>query len=126
MGERCDALRLLADHKVCTPADKANIAAVIHDYEQGMTIPQPGNGVLYFSGKKMTKEISLSEVSLKDKIDEWSKIYGPGDGITVESAQHKRFQYAATTTFPALGPTRHHMVRITVLFFPYRLHITNS
>lgn len=104
VAERCDSLRLLADQPQCPPADKENIAAVIHDYEQGMHIPQPGNAVLYFSCKKMTEEIPLNGVSLKDKIDEWCSICGQGGRIMVESVQDTKFQCAATTTFPSMGP----------------------
>lgn len=117
--ERCDSLRLLADQPQCTPADRENIAAVIHDYEQGISIPQPGNAVLYFSGKKMTEEIPLGGVSLKDKID------GQGGHIMVESGQETKYRCATTTTYPSIGPNWHNMVRQRSLF-PYRQHITDS
>lgn len=117
VGERCDSLRLLADQPQCTAADRENIAAVIRDYDQGMPIPQPGNAILYFSGKKMTQEIPLDGVSLKDKIDEWSSIYGQGGRIMVESVQDTKFHCAATTPFPSIGPSGHNMVRRSI--FPY-------
>lgn len=117
VAERCHSLRLIAEQPQCTAADRENIAAVIRDYDQGMHIPQLGNAVFYFSGKKMTEEIPLDGVSLKDKIDEWSRIHEQGGRIMVESVQDTKFQCAATTTFPSIGPSGHNMVRRSI--FPY-------
>lgn len=120
--ERCDSLRLLAEQPQGTTADKENIAAVIHDYEHGMSIPQSGHAVLYFGGKRMSEEVLLSGISVKDKIDEWSKINGDGGRILVESVQDPKFQFAATTTYQSVGSRGHHMVRRKFCYYP----ISNS
>lgn len=116
--ERCESLCLLAEQPQCTTADKENIMAVINDYEHGMSIPKPGYAVLYFGGKRMSEEVLLSGISVKDKIDEWSMINGGGGRIMVESVQDSKFQFAATTTYPSLGPRGHHMVRRSHSFYP--------
>lgn len=107
--ERCDQLHLLVEQPVCSKCDKENIATVIQDYEQGMCIPQPGNAVLYFAGKRRSEEVPLNTISIKDKIDEWTN--HDGGRILVEKLQDPKFQFSATTTCLGVGPHRHHMVR---------------
>lgn len=48
----------------------------------------------------------MGEVSLKDKIDEWCKIYGQGWRIMIESGQESKYQCAATTTYTSIGVER--------------------
>lgn len=107
--ERCDQLRLLGDQPLCTEADKANIAAVIRDYEGGMPIPGKGNGILYFGGRKMTEEIPLEGLSLVDKINEW-KDADPGGRIFVEKIPERKFLFAASMTYPRLCVKGHNAV----------------
>lgn len=90
---------------------------MIRDYEQGMSVPKPGNAVLYFAGKKRSEEVPLEGISIKDKIDEWTKIdpeeEGYGGRILVETFQDRKY-LLATTTYPGGGPHNHHMVRQTL------------
>lgn len=91
---------------------------MIRDYEQGMSVPKPGNAVFYFAGKKRSEEVPLEGISIKDKIDEWTKIdpeeEGYGGRILVETFQDRKYQLLATTTYPGVGPHNHHMVRQTL------------
>lgn len=113
VSERCDEFCLLAEQPECSAADKANIAAVIKDYDEGMAIPVAGNAVLYFGGKRMTEKIPLEGLSIIDKITEFNNINPEGHGgrILVETIQDPKFQLAAATTYPSTGSHGHNTVR---------------
>lgn len=111
--ERCDELCLLAEQLESSAADKANIAAVIKDYDEGMAIPVAGNAVLHPRGKRMTEAIPLEGLSIIDKITEFNSIDPEGHGgrVLVETIQDPKFQLAAAAACPCTGSRDHNTVR---------------
>lgn len=62
----------------------------------------------------MVDEVPLGEISIKDKIDEWTKL-GHVGRILVETVQHLESHLTASTTYPSVGPHGHN----TVWLLPY-------
>lgn len=83
-----------------------------------MCLPQPGTAVVYFAGKRMVDKVPLGEISIKDSIDEWTKLGNVGR-ILVETVQHPKSQLAASTTYPNVGPMGHNTVSLTLVTIMY-------